>query len=256
MASSSTTKKKSSAASKRKVAAKRKTNSKPKATTSAKAKKNSTLPLVSRKRKKPPVEVPVPVLPSDWPVSSHPPSFPPDASALRPGSLLQQTCSGNDIQLARSAVVVPNFEKQKGKFLLIFPGNFSFGGATDEGVAETQSNAETDGKPLAKEVKQEDVMAAATANKKPASAFTTMGRIEGLRTNTPSFRVQFPHLKKSLVFQGKKLSTTSKFLALSCSNKKSGTVQCKVRVCNLCVCVRVCVYVCIFLIVCAFACDD
>mmetsp|Transcript_10752 Transcript_10752/g.27174 ORF Transcript_10752/g.27174 Transcript_10752/m.27174 type:complete len:444 (+) Transcript_10752:72-1403(+) len=190
MAPTSASKKKSLAAAKKKVAAKRKT-------TKAQAKKKASS---LSNRKKPPK--PIAKLPSDWPVASHPPAFPPEASALRPGSLLRQTCSGNDIQMARSACVVPNFEKQKGKFLLIFPGNFSFG--AEHKKTETEDTT----KPI---------------SKTPA----TMGRIEGLRTNTPSFKVPFPHLEKSLVFPGKKVATTSKFLALSCSNKKSGTVQCK-----------------------------
>lgn len=222
MAPTSATKKKSSAATKRKVATKKKV--KPK-TAGGKA----TL-LVSRKRKKPAAAaaIPVPILPSDWPVASQPPVFPPEASALRPGSLLQQTCSGNDIQLARAACVVPNFDKQKGKFLLIFPGNFSFGNSSNE----------TD---KATDVKQEET------TKPPASnaVAATMGRIEGLQTNTPTFKVPFPHLQKSLVFSGKKIETTSKFLALSCSNKKSGMVQCKVSHDLCCVCVHA-AWMCIF----------
>lgn len=214
MAPTSATKKKASAATKRKVATKKKTSVKPKAAG------KGTL-VVSRKRKNPAKEVaPIPILPSDWPVATQPPAFPPKASALRPGSLLQQTCSGNDIQLARAACVVPNFDKQKGKFLLVFPGNFSFGNIPET----TTSNAESD---KTTEVKQEETTA---TKKSPAEAsVATMGRIEGLKTSTPTFRVPFPHLQKSLVFAGKKIETTSKFLALSCSNKKSGTIQCKVR---------------------------
>ena len=236
MVPTSATKKKPSASTKRKVAAKKKSSAKakPKVT---KATKTTAL-VVSRKRKKPAAKevTPIPVLPSDWPVASQPPTFPPEASALRPGSLLQQSCSGNDIQLVRSACAVPNFEKQKGKFLLIFPGNFSFGKLAENASSEPKSgNADSDEKPAL--VKQEDgttaTAAAEVTSKNPnaaAAATTTMGRIEGLKTNNPTFRIPFPHLQKSLVFPGKKVATTSKFLALSCSNKKSGTVQCKVRV--------------------------
>jgi hypothetical protein len=163
--------------------------------------------------------------------------------------------------MARSACLVPNFAKEKGKFLLIFPGNFSFGTAiasqsgsggsgdlssgkpTDSdtaavpGVAaSTQSDGDEDGKP-SPVVKEENlsettptpVPSAATPPLSSSAAATTLGRIEGLRTNNPSFRIPFPHLQKSLVFAGKKITTTSKYLALSCSNKKNGTVQCKVR---------------------------
>ena len=159
--------------------------------------------------------------------------------------------------MVRSASAVPNFEKEKGKFLLIFPGNFSFGqgaavaanGNTQvaAGAAGAENDGEQDGK--ASVLKEEDqdrsVTKTTTTTKKTATlsssgvaAATTMGRIEGLRTNNPSFRIPFPHLQKSLVFAGKKVATTSKFLALSCSNKKSGTVQCKVRV-------RLLVFVCV-----------
>jgi hypothetical protein len=170
--------------------------------------------------------------------------------------------------MARSACAVPNFAKEKGKFLLIFPGNFSFRTATTTqsgddpsgktieteiatvpgAAAVTQSDGDEDGKPspVVKEENNEDQSSthpvAAMSLKKTATpvssatpplsssaAATTMGRIEGLRTNNPSFRIPFPHLQKSLVFKGKKITTTSKYLALSCSNKKNGTVQCKVR---------------------------
>lgn len=256
----------SAAATKKKktvVAAKRKSTSIKKSTsssgrtakaTSAKAKakpkpkRSATSSLSNRKRKQPPPAQPaVTVLPSDWPVASQPPRFPPDASALRPGSLLQQVCSGQDIQLARAACVAPNFEKEKGKFLLVFPGNFSFGNGADasgkcqrpqlgKAAAERQTDGDEDRKPSApKEQDQGTAKSVVTATTKTTtstcsspSAATTMGRIEGLRTNTPAFRIPFPHLQKSLVFPGKKIATTSKFLALSCSNKKSGTVQCKV----------------------------
>jgi hypothetical protein len=153
---------------------------------------------------------------------------------------LQQTCSGQDIQLVRSASAVPSFEKEKGKFLLVFPGNFSFGsfgrttpdGRPDAAALPGQAEAtpSEDGKPSPEKNHNDgSTTNPGEASKTTATPSTTMGRIEGLRTNTPSFRIPFPHLQKSLVFPGKKISTTSKYLALSCSNKKNGTVQCKVR---------------------------
>lgn len=174
----------------------------------------------SDKARPPPV-----VLPTDWPVSSHPPRFSQTDSALRPGSLLRTTCSGSDITLTRSASAVPVIDTRKGKFLVVFPGNFSFGklAATD---MSPPSEPEEDSAPE-DEDNNDDETKPTTAAKKPAVA--TLGRIEGLRTNTPTFRIPFPHLQKSLLFDGKKIPTTSKYLAFSCSTKKHGTVQCKVR---------------------------
>ena len=209
-------------------------------------------------------------LPPDWPVTSQAPQFPAEASALRPGSLLRNSCSGSDIQLARSACAPVNFHKGKGKFLLVFPGKFSFGGSDSDSNSNSnnrhqkksqQDNASDDGgdlKPKATSAKEKsgdtetpspvrddtiDNTTTTTTNAEKIGSSssniytnvnssnnsnTTMGRIEGLRTDSPSFRIPFPHLNKSLVFPGKKIATTSKYLALSCSNKKKGTVQCKV----------------------------
>ena len=67
-------------------------------------------------------------------------------------------------------------------------------------------------------------------NNMPISADpSSLGRVEGLRTDKPTFKIPFPHLNKYLVFEGKKVPTASKYLALSCSGKKNGKVHCKVR---------------------------
>jgi len=55
----------------------------------------------------------------------------------------------------------------------------------------------------------------------------SLGRVEGLRTDIPTFKIPFPTMKKDLIFPGRKVPTTSKYLVMSCSSKKNGTVQCK-----------------------------
>uniref|UniRef100_A0A7S4ACV9 Uncharacterized protein n=1 Tax=Pseudo-nitzschia australis TaxID=44445 RepID=A0A7S4ACV9_9STRA len=209
------------------------------------------------------------VLPPDWPVTSQALEFPAEASALRPGSLLRNSCSGSDIQLARSACAPVNFDKGKGKFLLVFPGKFSFGGSDNSNSNNSDNRNQEDSqqdndsddvgdlKPKATSAEEKsgdtetlcpvhdgniDNTTTTTTNAEKTGSSssnintninssnnrkTTMGRIEGLRTDSPSFRIPFPQLNKSLVFPGKKITTTSKYLALSCSNKKKGTVQCK-----------------------------
>ncbi|VEU34246.1 unnamed protein product [Pseudo-nitzschia multistriata] len=253
MVPSSTTKKKS-------VATKRNKNfksttsltskAKSKRVTKAKQGNASSSSLLSNRKQKPSLAAtkaatkPT-VLTPNWPVTSQAPRFPAEASALRPGSLLRNNCSGSDIQLARSACAPVNFEKGKGKFLLVFPGNFSFGGSKPNDEAN-RDNPQPSGALVATALGEDDsdkschagdqghpTPAKTTAKKAglpsngTVTATPTMGRIEGLRTSTPSFRIPFPHLKKSLVFPGKNIPTTSKYLSLSCSNKKKGTVQCK-----------------------------
>ena len=201
------------------------------------------------------------ILSKNLPVTSKPPILPTNASALRPGSLLQQICNGRDIQLSRSAVVTPNIEKEKGKYLLIFPGMFSFNNnnnttttTTKKAAAATKEEEEErevesdDGDLKSKSVNNDDdeddddddddspSKETTTKNRKISATIATnptqihsLGRIEGLRTDIPTFKIPFPNIQKDLIFPGKKVQTTSKYLIMSCSNKKNGTVQCKVR---------------------------
>jgi hypothetical protein len=189
---------------------------------------------------------PAPKLPPDWPVSSAPPTtYPATASALMPGSLLQEKCSGHDIQLAKSAVSSASVEKEKGKFLLLFPGQFSFHKMLSQ---QLQQDAKTPSKAGAKETEEtqkeeensdfEDLTleddepkdAKPTPSKKPAADLPSLGQLEGLRTDHPTFTIPFVGQSKRLVFPGKKVPTTSKFIMLSCANKQKNAVQCKVRI--------------------------
>jgi hypothetical protein len=232
---------------------------------------------------------PPPQLPADWPVSSYPVTYPNDASALRPGSLLQHKCSGRDIHLPRSAVTAPNIDKEKGKFLLILPGVMSFHkkppSATRNGTTNSTANVpkdddnkkdkEEEGKDndtddddddndddnddnddvivLDEDEEEEGKERSTTKGGEALSSQeqqtssskkqsqpqpqppTSLGKVEGLRTDHPTFTIPFPHLRKNLVFPGKKVTTSSKYIMLACSNKQKGSVQCKV-----------CMYVCIF----------
>ena len=203
------------------------------------------------------------ILSKNLPVTSKPPILPTNASALRPGSLLQQICNGRDIQLSRSAVVTPNIEKEKGKYLLIFPGMFSFNNNNNTTTTTTKKAAAATKEEEEKEVESDDgdlksksvnndnddddddededdddspLKETTTKNRKISATIATtptqihsLGRIEGLRTDIPTFKIPFPNIQKDLIFPGKKVQTTSKYLIMSCSNKKNGTVQCKVR---------------------------
>ena len=202
------------------------------------------------------------ILSKNLPVTSKPPILPTNASALRPGSLLQQICNGRDIQLSRSAVVTPNIEKEKGKYLLIFPGMFSFNNNNNTTTTTTKKAAAATKEEEEREVESDDgdlksksvnndndddddddededdspLKETTTKNRKISATIATtptqihsLGRIEGLRTDIPTFKIPFPNIQKDLIFPGKKVQTTSKYLIMSCSNKKNGTVQCKVR---------------------------
>lgn len=65
-------------------------------------------------------------LPNNWPVASRPPKLSSDQSALRPGSLLQEVCSGQDIHINKQALLAPSIAREKGRYLLILPGVLSF----------------------------------------------------------------------------------------------------------------------------------
>ena len=253
----------SSASTVKKKIIKVKVQRKPKTTTTNNNKKKQ--PPKSKSKTKSNIN-PAIILSKNLPVTSKPPILPTNASALRPGSLLQQICNGRDIQLSRSAVVTPNIEKEKGKYLLIFPGMFSFNNnnnttttTTKKAAAATKEEEEErevesdDGDLKSKSVNNDDdndedededddddddspPKETTTKNRKMSATIATtptqihsLGRIEGLRTDIPTFKIPFPNIQKDLIFPGKKVQTTSKYLIMSCSNKKNGTVQCKVR---------------------------
>jgi hypothetical protein len=212
-------------------------------------------------------------IPSDYPVSSCYPAkeYPPTASALRVGSLLLNNCNGQDVHIAKNATIVPSIDKERGKFLLIFPGTFSFQDNTNNINANNTTTTTTssvvpftkgdqivmDDTTAAKEVSpapineeqhvvdmdvdgtNKEVTTTTTATTMTTSTSTStststvvppsMGRLMGLRSETPSFHVPFGTIQKTLIFPGKKILTSTKYLMLSCSNKKSGSVSCKVR---------------------------
>lgn len=206
-------------------------------------------------------------LPDDWPVASVPPQFSAEQSALTPGSLLQELCSGQDIHINKQALVAPSISKEKGRYLLILPGVFSFkpikqASSTSVATTTTATNSAsaepTQEEPLpalTQTQDSEDVLgntnqdesddddddndepgkeSTATTtttnnNNKPKSSIPQLGNLEGLATPHPKLRISFPALQKSLVFPGTKVHTSSKYMWLNCAARKKGTVTCKVR---------------------------
>ena len=201
-------------------------------------------------------------LPQDWPVTSKPPSISSEHSALRPGSLLQEKCSGLDIHLNRQTLIAPSIAKEKGRYLLILPGTFSFKtinagdtssstGKEDAVAASTihdgdddaaHNDDDDDNNEEEEEDEGDDPKSVSAFNKsvlpihKPtttAVAVPQFGNIQGLSTPNPKLRIAFPRGEsghgRSLVFPGTKVETSSKYLWLNCSAKKKGTVACKVR---------------------------
>ena len=195
-------------------------------------------------------------LAEDWPVTSRPPTLKSTDSALRPGSLLQEICNGQDIHLNKQALQAPSISKEKGRYLLILPGNMSFRGLKNStqsmeeevvGVKSfTQQSVEEEaveqGEELAtqksveegEDEEQGDQGAAAKASGISNKInVPQLGKIEGLSTANPTFRIAFPDSNKSLVFPGTKVNTLSKYMWLNCSARKKGTVACKVSDCMM-----------------------
>ena len=194
-------------------------------------------------------------LADDWPVTSRPPTLKPTDSALRPGSLLQEICNGQDIHLNKQALQAPIISKEKGRYLLILPGNMSFRGLkstaqpveeeTMEGKSSTQESLEEgaveEGEDIVKKKSVEEgeddeegeegaVKASGTSSK---ANVPQLGKVEGLSTANPKLRIVFPGSTKSLVFPGTKVNSLSKYMWLNCSARKKGTVACKVKDCMM-----------------------
>ena len=221
--------------------------------------------------------------------SQQPTYNPADASALCPGSLLQHKCSGRDIHLPRSAVTAPNIDKEKGKFLLILPGMMSFhkkkpppstttssaaGSTKGDDVEDDNDNDKNDdsdvilldddndddeddgeegggggGTKSQKNPSSKKQQASTSTTTTTTTLPSSLGKLDGLRTDHPTLSIPFPQLRKKLIFPGKKVPTSSKYIMLSCSNKQKGSVQCKVCfgechtrqiLCIFCECVSVC----------------
>lgn len=195
--------------------------------------------------------------------SSEQQLVPPRRFALRPGSLLQ-TCSGQDILLSKTAVLqTPNIIKEKGKVLFILPGWFSLKqsalvsssttmttASTEQPTQETDQQDQTDQpqpQPLEHIVMEtdndnnnnKDETAVITSERTNTASSTNtnttekqeapiLGRLEQLSSDAPLLKVPFPN-NRVLVFPGTKISTTTKFMMLTCSSRKKGSVQCKVN---------------------------
>lgn len=185
-----------------------------------------------------------------------------DAGRLRPGGALQR-CSGADVMLAKSAMVVPQLAKGRGRYLIILPGSFvprmpsvESVGQGGNGEKQTciserdeekkrQEEGEADGGTLAAapiDTGKGHVVAdgdeAKWAEKKGhagsadgAKAKSTpveprlLGTLEKLGTENPVLRLPFPD-GRVMIFRGRLVSTSSSFMALTCKGGR-GTVSCK-----------------------------
>eukprot|EP00429_Kryptoperidinium_foliaceum_P050772 CAMPEP_0176126642 /NCGR_PEP_ID=MMETSP0120_2-20121206/63924_1 /TAXON_ID=160619 /ORGANISM="Kryptoperidinium foliaceum, Strain CCMP 1326" /LENGTH=189 /DNA_ID=CAMNT_0017461581 /DNA_START=54 /DNA_END=619 /DNA_ORIENTATION=+ len=155
---------------------------------------------------------PVKPLPKDWPVASRPPTLTSENSALRPGSLLQDVCSGQDIHINKQALQAPNVEKGKGRYMLIFPGEFSFRNfkngdskepsnkSSEEDISE--KNSQDDNEDDEEDEDDNDVVVGDGGKTAAKPVAPQMGKVEGLTTDHPKFRISFPGSDKSLVFPG------------------------------------------------------
>ena len=200
----------------------------------------------------------VPELPNDWPVSSRRQVFPMNASALAPGTLLQNHCNGQDIHLARNAVGRPNLTKEKGKYLIILPGNLSLKSAATATTTATKNNViknnntnsndnendddEEENNNNNNNKQQQDLSQSSNKSNSNTTTTTTttttsFGKINDLDTDNPKLVVPFSSssTNKLLIFPGKKIELTTKYIMLSCSTKKNGSVACKVSFFFVCI---------------------
>lgn len=162
-----------------------------------------------------------------WPVTTQEPFDLVTEHGLAPGSALL-ACSGSDIVLSRGASAKPNAAKQKGRYIIMLPGILSLrpkskesgdNGTDKIGDDEDEEDGAKNGVICTDDL-QVDV---ATKSKTPITNLS-LGRIEGLTTDTPVLKIPYPN-GGCLTFQGHKVNdSSSRFMMLSF---KRGDVFCK-----------------------------
>jgi len=180
---------------------------------------------------------------------------------LPPGTMLQK-CTGEDIQLSKNSDARPNFAMGRGRFLFVLPGMLSLRpaapspstttplksingnaekGGTDEAVscettikdlATDQANKSHDvvlkqeqssGKPktASSDSTVENILSSPVP---PPSTLQSLGKVKNLKSSNPSLVIPLPN-GQTLIFKGRKIPCTSRFLVLTC--RSSGKVQCR-----------------------------
>jgi hypothetical protein len=165
-----------------------------------------------------------------WPVT-HTEDFHSQDVILAPGPTLQQ-CSGADVMLSKGASLKPNVAKGKGRFLIVLPGTLSIKAQkkdsklpdADVAAADTviDPTQDTEVSSCSPEEPASDALAVEAAKPNPKHVF---GTISGLTTDTPKLTITLPN-SQQLIFMGRKMETSSRFMMLSCHARKS-TVMCK-----------------------------
>jgi hypothetical protein len=183
-------------------------------------------------------------LPNHWPVAST--QTPLEVSQLlKPGNILHK-CNGRDIKLSKNSDSKPNLATGRGRFLFVLPGSLSLKKPFEKGEEGSKhdnpdsNNLDTDvctgmdvdtpqhDAKMATAVKSSyQPPGSSPAAVKPASSTSTlftMGKVRHLETDHPKLEIELP-TGQLLVFRGTKVSTTSRYLVLSC--KTSGVVNCR-----------------------------
>jgi hypothetical protein len=186
--------------------------------------------------------------PDDWPVQQEDPADDElEQPCLSPGAALE-ACNGSDIYLAKAATVR---SKKNPKYLVIMPGVWSFqkngknGSATaasapgDNGDGPVPSTQDTE-PPLSTTQESQDTTTVAAATTTTTTTTTTtaaaaagstqktdsvVARLEHADSETPTLTVPLSQ-GQFMRLSGRKMHTTSKFLALTVQPKK-GRVVCK-----------------------------
>ncbi len=148
-------------------------------------------------------------LPAGGPITSVPPILSGN-QVLRPGNILHK-CSGSDIKLSKNSDTRPNFTIGRGRFLFVLPGLLSLRKPNGKPHNKPQSNTN--------EIGGENDSSASSVSK-----LFTMGKVRNLETDKPILEMPLPS-GQMLSFQGQKIKTASRYLALTC--KTSGAVNCR-----------------------------
>ena len=159
--------------------------------------------------------------PNDWPVQTADPlveelqqSFLPTGSAL-------EACSGSDIHLAKTATAA-----HKQRCLALLPGLLSLQrfittqpSTEDDTKTAEDTKAAASADKTADDTKTEDTETSTTTDTKASSKMQVVGELHGLSSSSPTLQ-----LGDGLQLTGQRLSTSSKFLALTLQPKKKRVV--------------------------------
>jgi hypothetical protein len=184
-----------------------------------------------------------------WPVTRSEEFHQHDA-ILAPGPTLQQ-CTGADIILSKGATMKPNLQKGKGRFLIILPGMLSWKPLAKTidhkttttpttSTTTTTTTATTSGdtytpnlSPTLESPPSQPSPPSPPSQPSPVIHTSVnippkhiLGTLSGLSTDTPKLTIPLPN-SQNLVFSGRKVESSSRYMMLSCQPRRKSAITCK-----------------------------